>query len=95
MNCLLLRAKHGISGLLRLKAGMLHQELGTLVLELQTQNLHHCTIQEWGYDKLTGLLEAGLGVLPECWPKKPILCFPSFSISFRLFSMMMALSTRC
>jgi hypothetical protein len=33
---LLLQVKHGISRLLRLKAGTLHQELRTLVLELRT-----------------------------------------------------------
>jgi hypothetical protein len=62
MNYLLLQAKHGISRSLRLNAGMLHQELRMLVLELWTQNSHRCTIREWGFDKLTGLREAGLGV---------------------------------
>jgi hypothetical protein len=61
-NCLLVQAKHGISGSLHLEAETLHQELRTLVLELQMRNLHWCTIQEWGSNKLTGLRETGLGV---------------------------------
>jgi hypothetical protein len=60
--CLLLQAKHGISGSLHLKVGTLHRELRMLVLELRTQNLHWCMIWEWGSDKLTGLREARLGV---------------------------------
>jgi hypothetical protein len=54
-NWLLLLSKDGISRSLRLKAGMLHRELRTLVLDLRTQNLHGCTIQERGSDKLIGL----------------------------------------
>jgi hypothetical protein len=55
MNYLMLWANQGISG-------SLHWELKMLVLELRTRNLHRCTIQEWGFDKLTRLREVGLGV---------------------------------
>jgi hypothetical protein len=54
--------EHRISRTLRLKVGMLHQELRTLVLELRTRNLHWCTTQEWGFDELTRLREAGFSV---------------------------------
>jgi hypothetical protein len=36
MNCLLLGMKHWISRTLRVKVGMLHQKIETLVLKLQT-----------------------------------------------------------
>jgi hypothetical protein len=39
-SCLLLGTEHLIPEMLRLKVGTLHQELGTLVLELRTRNLH-------------------------------------------------------
>jgi hypothetical protein len=57
MNCMLLWAKHGISGSLHLKDGSLYRELGTMVLELRLKDgmLHRCMIQEWASDKLTGL----------------------------------------
>jgi hypothetical protein len=54
-SCLLLGTEDLIPGTLRLKVGKLHQELGTLVLELWTQNLHRCTTQKWGFDKLVRL----------------------------------------
>jgi hypothetical protein len=73
MNCLLLWVKHGVSGSLCLKVGTLHQELRTLVLELQTWNLHRGTIQEWGPNKLTGLREAELCVASEMLTWKPHL----------------------
>jgi hypothetical protein len=53
-NYLPLGAEHRISKVLCLKAGTLHQELGTLVLKLQMRNLHQGMVQEWGSDKLTG-----------------------------------------
>jgi hypothetical protein len=42
LSCLLLGMGHLIPDTLRLKVGMLHQELGTLVLELWMNNLHRC-----------------------------------------------------
>jgi hypothetical protein len=70
MNCLMLWVKHGISRLLLLKAGTLHPELRTLVLEVRTHNLHRCMVQEWGSDKQTRLLEPGLGVASRMLAQK-------------------------
>jgi hypothetical protein len=70
MNYFLLAMEHGISGMLRLKVGMLHLKLRMLVLELRTRNLHRCTIWERGYDKLTGLREAGLSVASKMLARK-------------------------
>jgi hypothetical protein len=55
MSCLLLGMEHWTSRMLYLKVGMLHRELGMLVLKLRARDLYRCTTQEWGSDKLTGL----------------------------------------
>jgi hypothetical protein len=53
--CLLLGMEHWISKTLRLKVGMLHQELGMLVLKLRTRDLYRCKTWERGSDILIGL----------------------------------------
>jgi hypothetical protein len=55
MRCLLLGMGHPKIGMMHLKVGMLHQEQGTLVLELWMWDLHRCTTQKQGFDKLTRL----------------------------------------
>jgi hypothetical protein len=67
--------KHLISKTLRLNVGTLHRELGMLILELQTQNLHRCTTQKWGFDKLNGLQKAGLSVASEMLAREHHLPF--------------------
>jgi hypothetical protein len=52
---LLLGMEHWISRMLCLKVGMLHQELGMLVLKLRTRDLYRCKTWEWGSDKLIGM----------------------------------------
>jgi hypothetical protein len=46
-----------------------------LVLELQTQNLHRCMTQKWGFDKLNGLQKAGLSVASEMLAREHHLAF--------------------
>jgi hypothetical protein len=65
MSCLLLGMEDGIFRMLRLKVGMLHQKLGTLVLELRTRHLHRSMTREWSTNKLTGLQKAGPSVASE------------------------------
>jgi hypothetical protein len=74
--------EHLILGALHLIVGMLHQELGTLVLELRTRNLHQCTAQKWGSDKLTRLQKGGPSVSSGMLAQKNHL---SFAILFHLF----------
>jgi hypothetical protein len=57
-DCLLLGMGQWKSRRMRLKVGTLHQELGTLILKLQTWNLHRQVAQKWGPDKLTRLQKA-------------------------------------
>jgi hypothetical protein len=54
-SCLLLVMGHWKSEMLCLNIRMLHWELGMLILKLQARDLHRCTTQKWGSNKLTGL----------------------------------------
>jgi hypothetical protein len=57
-GCLLQRVGLWKIGMLRLKVGTLHQEMGMLILKLQTRALHRRTTHEWGSEKLTRLRDA-------------------------------------
>jgi hypothetical protein len=54
---------------------MLHQDLGTLILKLWAQDLHWCTAQKWGSNKVIGLREAGPSVAPRMLARKHHIAF--------------------
>jgi hypothetical protein len=55
MSNLLFGMEQRKTGMLHLKLVMLHQELGTRILKLQTWDLHQRTTQKRGFNKLTRL----------------------------------------
>jgi hypothetical protein len=65
MRYLLLGMGQWKTGTLHLKVGMLYRELGTLALKMRMMDLHWCTTQKWGSDKLTRIQKAGPSVASE------------------------------
>jgi hypothetical protein len=72
--------------MLRLKVGMLHQELGMLVLKLRTWDLYQCKTWEWGSDKLIGMWKAGPSVASGMLAQKHHL---AFAILLHLFELIL------
>jgi hypothetical protein len=70
--------------MLHLKVGTLQRELGMLVLELWTWNLHRCTTQKWGSDKLTRLQKVGPSVASVTLAQEQHLVFAIFLHLFQL-----------
>jgi hypothetical protein len=78
--------EHWISRMMYLKVGMLHRELGMLVLKLQAWDLHRCTTRERGSDKLTGMQKVGPSVASRMLVRKPHL---TFAVLLHLFQLVL------
>jgi hypothetical protein len=82
---------------LHLEAQMLGLKVRSLRRKLRARHLywHRRPVHLQWLEKLVGCVKQGQTLLPEDYSENDTFLLPSFSISFSLFSITMALSTMC